>query len=127
MLTTAAAFVTMVSPPVHPLLQKVTYRYNHGTVNHTIEFVTDDGVHTNTAECLWLLIKQRIAFMHDRPTEESLVSHLDEYCYRSFSLHGNVKENFAMFLRHVVQFGESPRVEPVNTSVDSDLGIAKGA
>jgi hypothetical protein len=72
MLTPAAAFITMVSPPIHPLLQKVTY--NHGTANHTIEFVTEDGVHTNTVEGLCGLIKQRIAFMHGRPTEESLVS-----------------------------------------------------
>ena len=90
--------------------------YEHAEVNHSVEFVTDEGVHTNTIEGLWGLVKQRISYMHGLPSLESLAAHLDEYSYRSFFLRRNMKENFDVFLRHVVQYVNPPAATSAATA-----------
>lgn len=52
--------------------------YSHSVVNHNLEFVTPERIHTNTIEGLWGLIKQRIARMHGLPSVDSLAALLDD-------------------------------------------------
>jgi len=56
--------------------------YQHDVVFHNREFVTDTGVHTNTIEGLWGLMRQRIGSMHGLKTRERLAAHLDEFSFR---------------------------------------------
>jgi transposase-like protein len=56
--------------------------YAHHVVHHSVEFVTAEGVHTNTIEGLWGLLKQRISRMHGLKSRERIAAHLDEFSYR---------------------------------------------
>ena len=55
--------------------------YSHGTVNHTVEFISSDGVCTNTIEGIWANVKQRIRDMHGVRTTH-LQTILDEFCFK---------------------------------------------
>uniref|UniRef100_A0A915KE75 ISXO2-like transposase domain-containing protein n=1 Tax=Romanomermis culicivorax TaxID=13658 RepID=A0A915KE75_ROMCU len=56
--------------------------YEHSVVFHNKEFVTEDGVHTNTIEGAWGLVKQKIASMHGIKSHDRLAAHLDEFSFR---------------------------------------------
>ncbi len=69
--------------------------YKHFEVNHSLEFSTSDGVHTNTIEGLWGLMKQRIARMHGLKSYDGLAAHLDEFSYRQiYSEAGSIWKNY---------------------------------
>lgn len=55
--------------------------YKHGVVNHSEEFMSEDGVCTNTIEGIWGDAKLRFRSMHG-VIMENLQDYLDEYCYR---------------------------------------------
>lgn len=57
------------------------YGFLHGTVNHSREFVSRQGVCTNTIEGLWGDVKLRLRSMHGVCMDD-LQLYLDEYCYR---------------------------------------------
>jgi transposase-like protein len=65
--------------------------YVHRVVIHSEEFVTDEGVHTNTIEGLWGLLKQRVARMHGLNSVQRYAAHLDEFSFRqNFSVKGTI-------------------------------------
>lgn len=55
--------------------------FSHGAVNHSKEFVSQDGICTNTIEGVWGLVKSRINAMHGI-RREHLQEVLDEFAYR---------------------------------------------
>ena len=55
--------------------------FAHGSVNHSQEFKSKDGVCTNTIEAVWGLVKSRINSMHGI-RREHLQEVLDEFAYR---------------------------------------------
>lgn len=57
------------------------FGFCHGTVNHSVNFVSPDGVCTNTIEGVWGLVKSRITAMHG-VVREHLQEVLDEFAYR---------------------------------------------
>ena len=57
----AQTFTTTTGPRIESY---VTWHNTHGTVNHSTEFVSEEGVPTNSLEGAWGNIKQIIATMH---------------------------------------------------------------
>lgn len=55
----------------------------HETVNHTYEFVTPKGVHTQNIERVWSSLKLKIVRNMRGTSEELLESHLSEFMFRS--------------------------------------------
>ena len=62
----------------------------HHTVNHTIQFITPTGVHTNHIESYWNRAKMKIKAMRGC-TEDELSSYLDEFMYKE--RHGRTPDN----------------------------------
>ena len=54
---------------------------NHDVINHSVEFVSPSGVHTQNVESYWNSIKIKLKRMR-RCHEHQLASYLDEYMYR---------------------------------------------
>ena len=54
---------------------------NHDVVNHSVEFVSPSGVHTQNVESYWNRIKIKLKRMRGCH-EHQLASYLDEYMYR---------------------------------------------
>lgn len=78
---------------------------NHRTVNHNTEFVTEDGVHTNTVEGMWGRLKQKIAKMHGLKGKAALQAHLDEFSYRAiYFSNKNMEECWNIFINHVIEY-----------------------
>lgn len=77
--------------------------YEHDVVCHNVEFVTAEGIHTNTIEGLWGLLKQRISRMHGLPSFTSLVALLDEFSYRQNygSSNGSIWKQFLQDVREL--------------------------
>ena len=74
--------------------------YTHSMVNHSVEFVTEDLVHTNRIESLWGQIKRFIKFRKGL-TREMLSLHLDEFMFRH--IFSNEESMFLSFLDTVRQ------------------------
>ena len=73
--------------------------YHHRTVNHSQEFVAEDGTNTNTIEGLWgnLRCEQRIR----RGTSKPLIqSRLDEFCMRTYVRKNNI-DMFELTILHI--------------------------
>uniref|UniRef100_A0A915J066 ISXO2-like transposase domain-containing protein n=1 Tax=Romanomermis culicivorax TaxID=13658 RepID=A0A915J066_ROMCU len=79
-------------PLIEKHIPKTTKLYHDGLATysnlddlgyfHNKEFVGSDGMHTNTIEGLWGLIKQRMACMHGSKSIDRLEAHLDEFSFR---------------------------------------------
>lgn len=95
------------------------YGYTHKRVNHSIEFVTEEGNHTNTIEGLWGLVKQKISYMHGLNSVESLKSHLDDYTYRTFfGLKKDPTKFWRTFLEHIKLYAKSNTLAHVDDGND---------
>ena len=77
--------------------------YQHGTVNHTIQFV-NNGVTTNHVESFWSRVKRRLKYVYGSSGDLQW-SHLDEAQYRLWFgwTASSVFANWQMFLHHVRQ------------------------
>ena len=70
--------------------------YIHSTVNHSTEFVTDKGLHTNNIESHWNAVKKSLPRYGTTKTLYS--SYFAEYCIRRKFL-DNVQDKFVETLR----------------------------
>lgn len=63
-----------------------TYFSDHKTVNHSTNFISPEtGAHTQTIECHWRLLKQRVYVQHlDMSNESKLTLRLTEFIYRHY-------------------------------------------
>jgi transposase-like protein len=66
--------------------------WNHKTVNHSIEYVTKDGIHTNSVEGFWALLTRGIKGNFHWLSKKHLGSYVKEFEYRY-----NAKENDLVF------------------------------
>lgn len=74
----------------------------HRTVNHSVEFVTSTGVHTNTIESYWNRVKMKIKSMRGC-TRDQLSSYLDEYMWKE--RYGRTAgDAFNSMLSHIAEF-----------------------
>ena len=55
--------------------------YHHDKVNHSIEFKTSDGVHTNRIEAIWGAIKRKFRYITNKKSE-LMGSYLAEYQFK---------------------------------------------
>ena len=70
----------------------------HETVNHSIEFVSECGTHTNTIEGTWSALKKSLP--HYGTTKDLYNSYFAEYCIRK-KFFGDAGNKFIEFLRLV--------------------------
>ncbi len=66
--------------------------WNHKTVNHSIEYVTKDGIHTNSVEGFWALLKRGIKGNFHWLSKKHLSSYVTEFEFRY-----NNRENELVF------------------------------
>ena len=60
--------------------------YKHQAVNHSVEYVRADGVHTNDIESLWCDAKRKFKAMNGCSLRSNIPSYLDEWMWkRKFS------------------------------------------
>ena len=73
--------------------------YNHAMVNHSVEFVSDEGVCTNTIESLWSEIKAGLKIRRGFGKAQ-VEGYLDEFMYRrQFKL----EDIFEIMLVHIAE------------------------
>lgn len=61
--------------------------FAHRTVNHSKEYVTRDGVHTNGCENVWSLFKRGIMGVYHKVSAKYLPLYLDEFAFRFNNRH----------------------------------------
>ena len=66
--------------------------WNHKTVNHSVEYVTKDGIHTNSVEGFWALLKRGIKGNFHWLSKKHLSSYVKEFEFRY-----NNRENELVF------------------------------
>ena len=55
---------------------------SHATVNHSLEFVSSSGIHTQNVESNWNRVKTKLKRMKGCHDEQQLPSYLDKFMYR---------------------------------------------
>ena len=78
-------------------IEKLGMGYTHRTVNHSLMYVTDEGVTTNCVEGLWTGVKEKFKKMHGT-RREMIPSYLDEFQWRRRHL---PHERFAKILEAI--------------------------
>lgn len=73
------------------ILDKKT-NHIHLKVDHTKEFVSENGVHTNTIESFWATLKRGILGIYHHVSADYLQSYVNEFCFRY-----NNRKNDGMF------------------------------
>ena len=63
--------------------------YNHLTINHSVEFVTNDGVHTQLIESLWSQVKSMLKVKRGT-RKHHLPGYLDLYSFQCDCKHINI-------------------------------------
>jgi hypothetical protein len=81
--------------------QLANHGYQHGTVNHTVQFV-NNGITTNHVESFWSRVKRRLKYIYGSSGELQW-SHLDEAQYRLWFgwTNASVFANWQVFSHHV--------------------------
>ncbi len=74
----------------------------HRTVNHTREYVTEDGTHINALEGFWALFKRGIVGQYHHVTVRYLPRYLDEFSYRFDHRGTDMSELFGRTLARAV-------------------------
>jgi transposase-like protein len=70
--------------------------YTHLTVNHSLNFVSVEGIHTQLIESLWSQLKSSLKVRRGTSSAH-LAGHLDYYSFRCFAKHCN-RSTFDVFL-----------------------------
>ena len=73
------------------------YGYNHQMVNHSEEFVRNDGVHTQEIESLWNSIKCELKIRRGYNAQQ-LSGYLDEFMFRRGFVNDDI---FDKLLEHI--------------------------
>lgn len=55
--------------------------WNHGVVDHSIEFVSGD-VHTNTIESFWAILKRGVYGVYHNISSKYMQQYINEFCFR---------------------------------------------
>jgi len=76
--------------------------YTHETVNHSVEYVRADGVHTNQIESLWRDAKRKLKAMNG-VRHTFLPSYMDEWMWR------HKRDNSHYFNDLVKAIAENPK------------------
>ena len=68
-------------------MEKIKYKHirkfwTHKTVNHSLEYVTKDGIHTNSVEGFWALLKRGIKGNFHWLSKKYLESYVTEFEFR---------------------------------------------
>jgi transposase-like protein len=91
---------TIYSDTWAPYFTLSDHGYEHHMVNHSVEFVTANGVHTQQIESLWHEIKQGIKSRRGL-REDQIPGYLDEFMYRREFPNDTF---FETFLGHVARY-----------------------
>jgi transposase-like protein len=75
--------------------------YKHLAVDHETQFVRADGVHTNTIEGFWSLLKRGLNGIYHWVSRRWLWAYLAEYCFRYN--HRRERQAFPAFMRAVLR------------------------
>jgi len=86
----------------------VSEGYIHATVNHSVEFKSESGTHTNNMESRWNAVKRSLACFG---TRKFYNSYFAEYCIRKKFLDG-ASDKFVQFLSLVGSVYKPPDLEP---------------
>jgi len=92
--------------------------YIHQTVNHSIQFISDSGTHTNHIESRWNSLKKSLPRFGT--TKELYNSYFAEYCIRCRFLQ-SAADKFLEFLRLVSFVYHPPAVELLSTEPSIEL------
>ena len=79
--------------------------YLHDTVNHSVEFVSDSGTHTNTIESSWNALKKSLP--RYGTSKELYNSYFAEYCVRKKYL-DSANDRFVEFLKLISSVYKPP-------------------
>ena len=90
--------------------------YVHETVNHSIEFVSDAGVHTNTIESCWNSVKKSLPHFGTRKALYDL--YFAEYCVHHKYLE-QAPDKFFEFMHLIATVYRPPTQETTPTAVTS--------
>jgi hypothetical protein len=71
--------------------------FDHWMVNHSIQFITDEGVHTNTIESHWRVLKKTV-LPKNGTTIPLYHSYFDTYCISKRYLQKEQGDTFKNFL-----------------------------
>ena len=90
----------------------VSEGYVHGTVNHSITFVSEYGVHTNNIESRWCAVKRSLPRFGTQ--KDFYDSYFAEYCIRK-KYFGGFVDKFRAFLRLIATVYQRPAADQAPT------------
>lgn len=70
--------ITDQYPPYGPAAR----HFMHTMINHNLQYVAPNEVHTNTIESFWAIVKRGLHGQYHRVSNKYLDQYLDEFCYR---------------------------------------------
>ena len=85
--------------------------FEHETINHTIEFISPEGVHTQNIENTWCVLKKflrKTGYSHGK--EDHLIQYLVEFLYNK-----KFNRNLQFFALHSTNFAEN-----INSHVENN-------
>ena len=93
--------------------------YLHETVNHSVTFVSETGVHTNTIESRWLSLKKSLPKYGT--TKGLYESYLAEYCIRRKYL-DTAEDSFLKLIAKVYSKKGQKRGEELDSEEEEEIG-----
>lgn len=80
----------------------LNHDFYHEVVNHSNEYVTENGVHSQNVERMWKQLKLKVMKLMSGTNANLLPTHLAEYCWRSRFIHLSKWELFEKFIEEAV-------------------------
>ena len=81
-----------------PVYNHLKRFYTHDNVKHSLNIYVEGGVHTNTIENFWSVLKRGLYGVYHQVSEKHLERYLDEYSARFNTRSLTSKERFEKFL-----------------------------